>query len=333
MRERWRIHADRIRPRTGWYAAAVGSTTPGSAGRRTAAGTSRRTAATTWAFAWPEVRLAKSTAGHFKGERSLERRPTGTEEREAGARRAGAEGGAGHAQPWCTSAQELVYRYVFMALVPRLRREPLLAAPPARCEAEPHGPPIRPGARVRERQCGNVGHLCHTEFCDSQPGRCGRRGGVECVSAEPSRDVRGSSGGWNTAWIRSGASAWSTWSGPRPRFLAAVGTGPCTGGLSRAAGRRRLCRVRAAAGAREPSSSTQDTRSAVLDLQQRPVGPDDPEAGPHEGGPGGHRPGRRRPRGEIRAAVPGTAGGTAGPAEAKAPAATAPCAGGPEAHF
>ena len=95
---RRRILAARERPPAGCPAAAVGRTSPRAAGRRFATRASRRTATTTWAFAWPQFRPAQvqDQSRPVRAERSLERRPRGDVRSEAEplAPRAGAEGGA-----------------------------------------------------------------------------------------------------------------------------------------------------------------------------------------------------------------------------------------------
>ena len=48
------VAGGRPRPRTGLSGAVAGTTTPGTAARRTATGTRRRTGTTTWASAWPQ---------------------------------------------------------------------------------------------------------------------------------------------------------------------------------------------------------------------------------------------------------------------------------------
>ena len=55
------VRGVQIRPRSGCPVAAVGAAPPGTAGRRSASGASRRAGTAAWASAWPEVcRVSKS---------------------------------------------------------------------------------------------------------------------------------------------------------------------------------------------------------------------------------------------------------------------------------
>ncbi len=87
--------ADPVGPegaRAGCSGAGAGATRPGTAGRRTATGARRSTGSTTWASAWPAVRLASQAGAGASGAGSGGRAVRSGAERSRP--RAGAEGGA-----------------------------------------------------------------------------------------------------------------------------------------------------------------------------------------------------------------------------------------------
>ena len=80
-----RTRPARPRPRTGSSGAVAGTTSPGTAARRTAAGTRRGTGSATWASAWPQSRNELGTEPRSGGRTGGEAEPTPGESRSGAA--------------------------------------------------------------------------------------------------------------------------------------------------------------------------------------------------------------------------------------------------------